>query len=484
MAAKKKRKTRPKKEIGKKTKPKKKKRFLRKIAKFHALFTGLVLASYLAVGFWMGPGALKKDIEGKVAGASTVLSLHIAGPPGKPVVADPTGCDGANPYIDIFWGATTDTDNYDVYRDGALLVSGQADTHYRDEGLALGTAYSYYVIANGPLGSTQSDTVTETTPGECYVPPPTPPSPPPPEDVVCRITTLNKIDLTNFRCLPIAKKKRPVFSGTANVSNAKIQAEISYSSGKQKVISSLSANENGYWSWGVQGQLKKGIKNIYVKATDPNDSSRFGTCSLRFKISSKNYGKKKMKKCTGALAYKTLFVPPSYKFSNQLELQLKSYEKPLYSGDNINIEADLNGSPAAMVLGQRVNFQVVDSKNNMIYETQNGILPDKNGKASESLKIPLGASSGQYKVIAQIAKGDDLVTVEKDIAVKEKPIIKLSSNWSLTYAQLLSSLGWIAMALTTVLLIFFGLLIFEYHLSRYAVLQVTEGKLKKDGYID
>lgn len=479
MAARKKRKTRPKRKIGEKSRLKKKKSALKKIAKWHLLLTIAVLVLYLALGFWLGPGALQKDFEGKVAGATTFLSVHIAGPPGKPVVTTSTGYENGWPYILLNWHFTNDTDSYDVYRNGALLASGFTHNPYQDMSVTPGTTYSYYVVANGPLGSTQSDTAYETAPSD--VPPP---PPPPPEDVVCRITTLGNIDLTNFRCLPKAKKKKPVFSGTANVSNAQIQAEISTPSGKRKVISSFLANENGYWSWGVQGQLKKGLKNIYVKATDPNDSTRFGTCSLRFKVSNKGYSRKKMKKCTGAVAYHILFVPPSYKFSRPLALQLKNYEKPFFSGDNIELEADFKDAFLAGASEQKVNFQLVDFKNNTIYQAEKNKSPDKEGKITESLKIPLYVSSGQYKIIAQMAKGDEIVTAEKDFAVKEKPLIELSSNWSLTYAELLSNLGWAAFIMTALLLVFFGLLVFEYHLSQYAVLQVTEKELKKEGYID
>jgi hypothetical protein len=489
MAIRKKRKTRPKIKIGKKSRPKKKKSALKKIAKWHLLLTIAFLGLYLALGFWLGPGALKQDIKGKVAGASTVLSLHIAGPPGKPDVKTTPGCQGSDQYIHLHWDATNDTDNYDIYRDGALLVSGVTNTHYRDESVTLGKNYGYYIIANGSLGNTQSDTVTETAPNECYVPPPTPPTPPspppppPPEDLVCRIMTLNNIDLTNFRCLPKAKKKMPVFSGTTNASNAKMLAEISSRTGKKKILSSFTANENGYWSWAVRGKLKKTTYIISVRSTDPNDANRYGTCALRFKVS-KNYSKKQMKKCTVAAAYHTLSVPPSYKFSSQPNLEVKNKEKYVFSGDNIEFETDFKDAFPIGALEQKVNFQLVDSKNNTIYQVEKNILSDKYGKITESVKVPLYASSGRYKVIAQIMKGDEVVTAEKDFAVKERPVIELSSNLSLTHAQLLSSLGWIAMALATVLLIFFGLLVFEYHLSKYAVLQVTEGELKKDDYID
>src|SRR4030042_3539138 len=104
MAVRKKKKKNPKIKIGKKSRPKRKKSALRKITRWHLLLTIAVLALYLGLGFWLGPGALKQDIEGKVAGVSSpVLSLHIAGPPGKPVGTATPGCDSWGPYIHLSW---------------------------------------------------------------------------------------------------------------------------------------------------------------------------------------------------------------------------------------------------------------------------------------------------------------------------------------------------------------------------------------------
>ncbi|HBB36516.1 MAG: seg [Candidatus Moranbacteria bacterium GW2011_GWC1_45_18] len=484
------RKKRPKRKIGKKSRPKKKKKLLRKIAKYQALLTVLALVIYLATGFWLGPGALRQDIEGKVAGASTILSLHIAGPPAKPIVASSSNCNESDPYILLDWDETNDTDDYDIYRDGILLISGVTNTYYRDENVAMSASHDYYIIANGPLGTEQSDTVNETAPNECYVPPPptpptppTPPPPPPPEDVVCRITTLDKIDLANFRCLPKTKKKKPFFAGTTNVSGARIQAEISSRSGKRKVISSFTANENGYWSWGVRGQLKKTTQIISVRSTDPNDSSRFATCSLLFKIG-KAYSRKKMKKCTGAATLQALSVPPNYKFSLPLALRIKKSQRPIFAGDTIEFETDTENYFSEGGLGQGAAFQLIDSKNNTVYGVEKNIILEKDGTINESLKIPLYVASGQYKIIAQFSEGEEIVTAEEDLAVREKPAIALNSTWELTYAELLSHLGWAAIFLIMILLAFFSLLALEYHLSQYAVLQVTEKNLKKEGYID
>ena len=150
----------------------KKRKILRKIAKFQIVLTGVVLALYLALGFWLGPGSLKQDIRGKVAGVTTV-SLHIAGPPGKPVVTAAPGCDSSSPYVQISWDATDDTDDYDINRDSAPLITGITSTSYKDTSVAASTTYSYEVVANGPLGNTASDPVNATT-GDCYVPLPEP----------------------------------------------------------------------------------------------------------------------------------------------------------------------------------------------------------------------------------------------------------------------------------------------------------------------
>jgi hypothetical protein len=402
-----------------------KKSTLRKITKWHILCTGLVLAAYLTLGFWLGPEALREDIKGKVAGASTVLSLHISGPPGKPLVEVQAGCDGVNPYIDISWQATTDTDNYDIYRDGALLISGKTNTYYRDGNVISGNSYSYYVIANGPLGSTQSDTVSAIASSQCYAPPP-----PPPPEVICRITTLDKIDLTNFHCLPKTKKKTPLFSGTTNVSNAQIQAEISTPSAKRKVISSFTANENGYWFWPVRGQMKKGMKTLYVKSVDPSDSNRFGTCSLRFKVG-KAYKKKQLRKCTGATLVQSLSVPPDYNFSEFLDLQFSGPEKFVFAGDDINFKVNLEKAFPAMTSEQKIVFQLVDSQNNSVYQEEKKISPEKDRKIFDSFRVPPYVGSGQYKVITQLMEGDKIITAEKSIEVKEKPLLSLVQTGAL-----------------------------------------------------
>ncbi len=64
--------------------------------------------------------------------------------------------------ISLAWHATTNTTNYSVFKDGGQVAT-VTSTAYNSTGLACNTTHSYYVKANGPGGSTQSNTVSKTT---------------------------------------------------------------------------------------------------------------------------------------------------------------------------------------------------------------------------------------------------------------------------------------------------------------------------------
>lgn len=232
------------------------------------------------------------------------------------------------------------------------------------------------------------------------------------------------------------------------------------------------------------GKIKKTTHIISVKSADLNDTGRSGTCSLRFKVSKKAYSKKQMRKCTRAAAYQAQFVSPSYKFSKPTSLQFKNYKEFVFAGDSIQIEADFKNAFSNGIPEQKINFQLADSKGNTVYKAEDNGQLNKNGKIVKSFKIPLYTNTGQYKIIAQVEQDEEVVTAERDLTVKEKPFVRLSSNRSLTYADFFSSLGWAVVILMVILLVFFGLLGFEYKFSQYAALRVTESELKKDGYID
>ncbi len=67
--------------------------------------------------------------------------------------------------INLDWNSTTTTTNYSVFRNNSQIATVTSSS-YNNTGLKCNTSYSYYVKANGPGGSTKSNTVSKTT-GAC-----------------------------------------------------------------------------------------------------------------------------------------------------------------------------------------------------------------------------------------------------------------------------------------------------------------------------
>jgi len=476
MAVRKKRKKGAKRKIGKISRRKRKKSLLRKIAKFHVLFTGLVLMLYLAVGFWLGPGALKQDIEGKVAGATTFLSVHIMGPPGKPVVTATPGCDSSSPYVQLGWEATDDTDNYDINRDSAPLITGITATSYKDTNVSANTTYSYGVIANGPLGNTASDAVNATT-GDCYVPPPEPTN---------EIITIENIDLTTYKKIPKIKKRTPTFTGTTNIAYALIRTEL-YTG--PLIIASTTANENGYWSWKVPEKLDYGLHTLYVTAIDPNDNSRYKTIQQDFRVVKKEEEEEEEE---AAPAPVSPVVPspagpkpgPSEKIAPfSLKLEVENKNKVVYMGSNLVTNLSIVKLRDFEEGNDLVKYKIIDSRGNAVLEADEILRLKEGAVYRKDIKLPDYLRAGKYIVRAETEKEGYLISAEDSFEGKEKPIFHLGGGVIITYPQLVSSLGYLFMFLLLLLIIFLLLTAREYWLTTKARFFVDEEELEREGYI-
>jgi len=453
----------------KKKPSKKKKYFFGKISK--VVLAGSILLSglYFASGFMAGHGILKNDLKdkyGKVLGAFNV-SVLVRGMPVKPAVLAVPGCSNSYPYINLDWADDLGVDTYDVWRDGNLLVSGLTASNYRDNNVDLATTYVYYIIANGPIGTQQSDDVSSTTETECYIPPP----PPPPASLI--ITRLDIIDLTNFRCAAKTNKRKPTFSGTTNMPGARITVEIRSRREIRKVLSTFWANGNGYWSWKSKGQLKTGIKNVYLTAYDPNDATRFATASLRFNVGNSKPSKKFLKKCRiNALLPVELRKTSLLLLTSPMSLRIENNQKTVHQGEEVNFSlSGLESQPIA-----NLQMGILDGRGNIISE--------KSGGTENKIKIDDKLPAGDYKIFARYISENSDVSAEDNFKVKEKPLLILGSGREITSRQLLGNLGWAALFSLGLLGIFLLLLLAEYHLSRKAIFQITGSDLKKKGMID
>lgn len=454
---------------------KKKKYFFGKISKVFLAGTIGLISFYLAVGFAAGPQFLKNDLKdkyGKVLGAVNV-SVLVRGMPQKPVVAAAPGCDESYPYIDLDWADDLGVDTFDVWRDGALLVTGLTVSSYRDNNVSTAATYSYSVAAHGPAGDNQSDTVMAQA-AECYTPPP----PPPP--VAIDQVTISGIDVTNFQCCPQINKTRPVFSGTTNIARARVAVGIQ--SGRHGIVSTFSANQNGYWSWKSRSKLKRGMKTFYLTISDPNDASRVASASFQFRIAKRKMSKKTLTKCMGGTVLDDITAEIHPFFVGRLsKLAVENRNRTVYAGERLGFSLSRFRENDAQLSNASYKLEILDHQGNPVYGESRKLSEQERG---EDLKINEKVAPGKYKLIAKYFMGEVDISAEDDFEVKEKPLLVLGSAYEITSRQILSHLGWAALFSLGLLGIFLLLLLFEYHLSKRALFQVTESSLKGEGMID
>ena len=249
--------------------------WLRKSTSIAAGLAAAACALYLIAGFLLDPGFLARDANdkaGKVLGATT-LSVRLIGPPEKPVIVAAGACSHGSPVVNLAWNAATDADYYNIDRDSSPLANNVLPADYQDSAVQTQTSYTYQVTAVGQAGSTVSDPVSVQTPADCVVIPPP----------VVTITALENKPLDTYGNPVTIPQGNPSFSGTSNIPNALIHADI-YS---QPLVSiDAVANENGFWTFQVPVALQPGLHTLVVTASDPQDATRTVTDSLSFTVAS------------------------------------------------------------------------------------------------------------------------------------------------------------------------------------------------------
>jgi hypothetical protein len=82
-----------------------------------------------------------------------------AGAPGAFTLTGSAECSGNNPQNRLQWTTSIAATSYDVYRNGALLASGQAGPTYLDSAVTAGQNYLYQVAARNSCGAHDSNEV-------------------------------------------------------------------------------------------------------------------------------------------------------------------------------------------------------------------------------------------------------------------------------------------------------------------------------------
>jgi hypothetical protein len=424
---------------------------------------------------------------GRVAGVATI-SVHVTGAPEKPSLSGSAVCVFNSPVIELSWDQTADTDNYDIYRDNQLLVSGLITTSYDDTSVATETSYEYYVVANGPFGNTSSDKITLTTQkcsGQAAA--------------SVSILTLEGKALSLYVGTPKTTDKSPSFTGTSNIAGGNIQITIQ---GKTSIQASLNANLNGYWNWEAPEQMQEGTYTMTVTITDPNDVSRSATAALLFKITSKeNDNGKENEKNEISQPVQVPGQPPSTpetpsqppseneEFnppsttppSFDFDITVKNKESVVFTKESLDLEIK-TGSLDGFAGTPAIHYQITDMQKNSVMDFKENYNTNSRSFV-KNIFLPESLGSGKYKITVSFLLDDLIVSKEAFFTYQESPYLYFSSGLTITLSQLLGSLMWIIIFILLVLLLLLLLLLLEHHLLARSFSQVTEDDLREKGML-
>jgi|GEM_PF-4152334 len=446
------------------------------VIKINAILLAWLVIIYLLVGLLVDPSFFRQDLRNKYAwavGASSQIALVILNDaPDKPAVSASSSCAGANPRVALSWPEDEKASSYDVYRNGELLFSDYDSVSFTDENVSENTTYTYYVTAKGLGGSTQSDTVNVQT-AACATPAPQPePTPFQPE---IKFNTIDGIKITDFICTVKTDRKRPVITGTTNIPNATVYLELvrikkkavgdainlSY---RTVLYSTITANSNGYWSWGTPDKIKRGRYFLYASVINPGDGQTAET-SLRFNA---------VKKCKPGSRILSCPFKRTREVSEHREEQKHKPGAPITITNEGNIEPgeeiNVNLPPEAQEGPGEIRIE--NPSGEIVYQG-----PAAAGPKCQ-IKLPTGLAAGVYKLILIIKHGDECLTWETWLALKDKPAVNFGGSMTITWNDILGALSAVVIVLFGILVFFLSMLFIEHLLAKRRLYWVDEFSLK------
>lgn len=460
--------------------------WVRRLFRLHVLALFVFLGVYFVLAFF-DPGLLSYDMRQKfhaLADEAVAITATVLGPPVQPVVTATAVCDEDTGTLSVAlnWADDANSYTYDVSRDSAPLVSGLSSSAYNDTVVVVGTTYQYEVTANGPMGpgSATSDPVSVTTPSACEVTAAAP---------TVTIVSFAGKNIDTYEGTPRVSGRRPLFSGTTSMASATLLVTIGSSFSAQ-----FSANSNGYWEWRPPQNLSSGSHTFTVVATDPDDSTRQATASLRFDTlkESNNDAVSTSKKTSSTgvtvsasagtgteqgVAEKTL---PPFHFAFSLD----GNEQSVLQGRELKIFLTLRGLLEKYThITVPIRYSLTDTGYEVLFsETRDAYLTE-GATIRESFVIPPHVAPGEYLFRAEILLDDRNVSQTFPVSVRELPLIQLSSGETISYADIVRNLGWLSFFFLLALLLWMLLFIREFALYLQGDREVTEYDLKKAGYI-
>lgn len=490
-----------------------------KIMKIHLSFSIFFAILYIALSLIYSQEFLLADIKGKftaLAEETVAITAKVLGPPEKPLVSGSAVCSNGHLSVDLDWPDDEGSYSFNIEKDGLILVNGLADSQYKDELVETGQIYSYIVTAFGSMnpGNVVSDTVAVAMPDECEVILP---------DLVVNIVTLAGKNVLNYEGVPAITSRRPIFTGTTNITNADIpiliyeSAAISaqntdnangYWSGEapvdvnlgvhnvQIIATQTTANANGYWSWEAPVDLNLGAHNVQIIATDPADISRKVSDDLKFKIvkvdNEKNNNNEKNKEIS-VINSNSQQISEENTAESEETFQEEKKEIPLsfvldldrdevFQGKDLEtsiyinkLDTDYEGAEVIL------RYSVFDEKGeNKISFLENSSL-NLGRKIDKKINIPGYFKNGRYQIKVEIIF--DKYNISRDVFFNllERPVLKLGGGIIMTYSEILSNIGSIASLLILLLLLWLILFLIERSLYLHALRHITEINLRKIG---
>lgn len=493
--------------------PKTKKNKFGKILKNHFLLTAAIIAFYVSLGFVFGWDLLAGDLKNKkqVAGSTVSALMRIIGPPVTPVLNGNSLCSVENePYIRLNWNADPDADEYDLYRNKELLMTGITDNFFSDPSVSKNKKYTYYLIARGPEGTAVSEEFTVTTIKCVAVANPK-----------VWVEKINEKAVENSGKKPEIKPGRPVFIGQTNIAKAKLELEVI--GGQQTFYATTQANNNGYWSWVSPNFFDIGEYNLEMEAADINDEELFARNSLVFLVTKEKEDetdefeeeiaeRESVKETEVSEIEEIVISSKKDKGENSEELiqseippQVIRSEKPLdfefdfsqdlqdifikgitfgeeiFRGEDLDISILFSETTNDNLDGHLV-YRVISENREILFEQEEQIKIGPNLKIDRKIDLPYSWQTGEYKLQVNVFVEGAAVSHEEYFTLRDRPLAQIGSGY-LTYEDVAGKLSWIIIACLSFLFIFILLAIWEHHLTRRAIMQVTEKILRRKGFV-
>lgn len=461
----------------------KKKRILLKAFRIQLWITTLVFLAYLLVAFGNGENFFADDFKNKkeVAGSVVSAMIKIFGTPNQPVVTGAAHCDANSfSYVRLDWAVEDDATAYDVYRDGQILALDLVDNFYVDLNVVNESSHNYYVVARGPAGQATSEEIVVLI--QACEPQLVP---------FVKVNVFNGKNIQDTNQLIETKNRKPYFGGVTNIENALIEIEIR---GESVFYATTRANQNGVWQWSADANFPLGTYVVYVKAINESDNNIFADCFLTFKIRAEEDEEDDNKKAVETSLspeqrdegiYKEKEKPFDFDLSLENSVYIKGVDMSdeAYRGESLRVRIAF--SQMDIMSGfLEVNYSLLDQNRNVVAKYSDRIKVRDDMIIDKEIILPYNFELGKYNL--KISATVDNVTVSHEgyFNLVDRPIVKLGTGAYITYADIVSNLGWLAVV-STLFLGFFSLLaIWEHHLYKRGVFHITEGILKKKGFID